>query len=106
MSASAILAQRVLFQSGTSKGAERKSRNTTNKQTRNPSCCYSAGTVGVTDCHSAGVVFRGRVLYAFDPVRNAILLLGGDKTGDKRWYKTHVPIADKLYTQHLTTLKN
>ena len=43
-----------------------------------------------------------RVLYAFDPHRNAILLLGGDKTGDDRWYETNVPIADRLYEEHLT----
>jgi hypothetical protein len=42
-----------------------------------------------------------RVLYAFDPRRAAILLIGGDKTGDDRWYDTHVPIADRLYDEHL-----
>lgn len=47
-----------------------------------------------------------RVLYAFDPRRCAILLLGGEKTGDDRWYKKHVPIADRLYDEHLKTLKN
>jgi hypothetical protein len=46
-----------------------------------------------------------RVLYAFDPRRTAILLLGGDKTGDPRWYATHVPIADRLYDAHLETLR-
>jgi len=46
-----------------------------------------------------------RVLYAFDPKRTAILLLGGDKTGDERWYDVHVPIADRLYDAHLATLK-
>lgn len=46
-----------------------------------------------------------RVLYAFDPRRTAILLIGGNKRGDKRWYKTNVPIADKLYADHLTELK-
>jgi hypothetical protein len=45
-----------------------------------------------------------RVLYAFDFRRCAILLIGGDKTGDKRWYIKHVPIADKLFDEHLTTL--
>jgi hypothetical protein len=34
------------------------------------------------------------VLYAFDPRRCAILLIGGDKTGDDRWYETHVPMAE------------
>jgi len=37
-----------------------------------------------------------RVLYAFDPRRNSILLLGGNKTGDKRWYETYVPLAEKF----------
>lgn len=46
-----------------------------------------------------------RTLYAFDPRRAAILLLGGDKTGDDQWYEKHVPIADKLYDEHLNDLK-
>jgi hypothetical protein len=46
-----------------------------------------------------------RVLYAFDPRRNAILLLGGDKTGDEHWYEVNVPIADTLYDVHLATLE-
>lgn len=45
-----------------------------------------------------------RVLYAFDPRRCAILLIGGDKTGDDRWYAVHVPIADRLYDTHLEIL--
>ena len=46
-----------------------------------------------------------RVLYAFDPRRAAILLIGGDKTGDERWYDTNVPLADELYDRHLAALK-
>jgi len=46
-----------------------------------------------------------RVLYAFDPRRTAILLIGGDKTGSDRWYKEFVPIADALYDQHVEELK-
>ncbi len=46
-----------------------------------------------------------RILYAFDPRRSAILLLGGDKTGDKRWYDKNIPIADRLYDEHLKELK-
>ena len=46
-----------------------------------------------------------RVLYAFDPRRTAILLIGGDKTGDDRWYDTFVPIADKIYDRHLEQLR-
>lgn len=47
-----------------------------------------------------------RTLYAFDPRRAAILLIGGDKSGDDRWYETHVPLADRLYDQHLELLKS
>ena len=47
-----------------------------------------------------------RILYAFDPRRAAILLLGGDKTGNNRWYKQNIPIADKLYDEHLTSLRH
>lgn len=46
-----------------------------------------------------------RVLYAFDPLRTALLLIGGDKTGDNRWYETYMPIADRLYDDHLKALK-
>ena len=46
-----------------------------------------------------------RVLYAFDPNRTGLLLIGGDKTGDDRWYDVYVPIADRLYDQHLGELK-
>jgi hypothetical protein len=42
-----------------------------------------------------------RVLYAFDPRRTAILLIGGRKTGDDRWYRRFVPLADALYDEHL-----
>ncbi len=45
-----------------------------------------------------------RTLYAFDPSRTAILLIGGDKTGMDRWYEQFVPIADKLFTRHLEQL--
>ena len=46
-----------------------------------------------------------RMLYAFDPRRTAILLIGGDKTGDNRWYETNVPIADRPFERHLRTIK-
>lgn len=42
-----------------------------------------------------------RILYAFDPRRTAILLIGGKKTGDGRWYERFVPRADDLYDEHL-----
>ena len=46
-----------------------------------------------------------RIFYAFDPRRTAILLIGGDKSGDDRFYETHVPIADGLYDDHLRELR-
>jgi hypothetical protein len=46
-----------------------------------------------------------RLLYAFDPRRTAILLIGGDKTGNDRWYAEYVPVADRLYDNHIQQLK-
>jgi hypothetical protein len=46
-----------------------------------------------------------RVLYAFDPRRTAILLIGGDKTGDPKWYDIFVPVADRLFDAHLKQFK-
>jgi hypothetical protein len=45
-----------------------------------------------------------RVLYSFDPRRAAILLLGGDKTGNARWYEENVPRADSLFDDYLREL--
>jgi hypothetical protein len=46
-----------------------------------------------------------RILYAFDPRRVAVLLIGGDKTGNTRWYKVFVPMADEIYTAHLREIR-
>ena len=44
-----------------------------------------------------------RVLFAFDPTRSALLLLGGDNAGNwKRWYKENIPIAERLYLDYTT----
>jgi len=46
------------------------------------------------------------VLFAFDPRRVAILLIGGDTTNQwQDWYERMVPIADQLYDDHLETLR-
>ncbi len=47
-----------------------------------------------------------RTLFAFDPRRTAILLVGGKKTGDERWYDRFIPLADRLYEEHLDELRN
>jgi len=46
-----------------------------------------------------------RVFYAFDPRRTSILLIGGDKTGNDRFYEEYVPVADALYDEHLEELR-
>ena len=47
-----------------------------------------------------------RVLFAFDPRRQAILLLGGDKSGRwNEWYRRAIPEADELYDSHLEELR-
>lgn len=45
-----------------------------------------------------------RTLFAFDPRRCAILLIGGDKTGNDRFYEQMLPLADRLYDEHLNQL--
>jgi hypothetical protein len=43
------------------------------------------------------------VLFAFDPTRSALLLLGGDKAGNwQRWYKENIPIPEQLYQEYTT----
>ena len=71
---------------------------------------YSSGIEGSKYSHMRELRVQSqtnpiRILYAFDPRRMAILLLGGNKRGDKRWYKVHVPLAEKLYKEHLALLK-
>ncbi|MQA79981.1 MAG: diaminopimelate decarboxylase [Streptosporangiales bacterium] len=43
-----------------------------------------------------------RILFAFDPHRQGVLLVAGDKAGNwDRWYRKNVPIADDRYDEHL-----
>src|SRR5262245_11799444 len=42
-----------------------------------------------------------RVFYAFDPKRQAVLLLGGNKRGDKRFYAEMVPLAERIWERYL-----
>ncbi|MDN4036877.1 type II toxin-antitoxin system RelE/ParE family toxin [Massilia sp. YIM B02443] len=70
---------------------------------------HTSGIVGSRHSHMRELRVRHegrpyRILYAFDPRRSAILLLGGDKTGDNRWYEVNIPIADKLYDKHIEIL--
>ncbi len=47
-----------------------------------------------------------RTFFAFDPRRSAILLIGGDKAGDSRFYEKMTPLADRLYDEHLQELRD
>ncbi len=71
---------------------------------------YSSGINGSKHNHmrELRIQHKGRpyrILYAFDPCRIAILLLGGDKTGNNNWYEVNLPIADSLYDTHIKELK-
>lgn len=47
-----------------------------------------------------------RILFAFDPQRDAVLLVGGDKRGEwKRWYDKAVPLADDRFDEWLADLE-
>jgi len=46
-----------------------------------------------------------RSFFAFDPRRSAILLIGGDKTGDSRFYDRMIPVADTLYDDYLKEIR-
>ena len=76
-----------------------------------PSYPYSSDVRG-TKCGSIRelrIQHKGtpyRILYAFDPRRTAILLIGGKKAGGQRWYEKYVPLAERIYEKHLKTLKN
>lgn len=70
---------------------------------------YSSGINGSKHRHMRELRVQSggdpiRIFYAFDPRRVAILLTGGDKTGDDRFYQVMIPQADRLYDQHLQEL--
>lgn len=47
-----------------------------------------------------------RMLFCFDPAREAIFLVAGDKAGNwARWYTEAIPLADERFTEHLIALK-
>jgi hypothetical protein len=71
---------------------------------------YSSGVKGSKHSHLRELRIQSggnplRIFYAFDPRRTAILLIGGDKTGDNRFYEKYIPIADRLYDEYLEELK-
>ena len=47
-----------------------------------------------------------RIFFVFDPKRNGVLLIGGNKEGNDRFYNILIPEAEKLYAIHLKESKN
>ncbi|MGC4819457.1 type II toxin-antitoxin system RelE/ParE family toxin [Micromonospora sp. DT63] len=48
-----------------------------------------------------------RMIFAFDPIREAVFLVAGDKSGQwQSWYKAAVPLADDRFQEHLSRLKD
>lgn len=48
-----------------------------------------------------------RVLFAFDPKQQAVLIIGGDKEDRwQAWYRENIPLADDLYDEWLNGLKS
>jgi len=71
---------------------------------------YSSGINGSKHAHMRELRVQSggrplRVFYAFDPRRSAILLIGGDKTGDDRFYERMIPVADKLYDVYIEEIR-
>lgn len=71
---------------------------------------YSSGVEGSKHSHLRELRIQSqgrplRIFYAFDPRRTAILLIGGDKTGDQRFYEKYIPLADKLYDIYLEEIQ-
>ncbi len=71
---------------------------------------YSSGITGSRHSHLRELRVQSggrplRIFYAFDPRRAAILLIGGDKTGDGCFYERYVALADHLYDVHLEELE-
>lgn len=46
-----------------------------------------------------------RPIYAFDPQREAVLLIGGAKAGNDRFYEQMIPIAERIWEQYLEEQK-
>ena len=42
-----------------------------------------------------------RLLFVFDPLRQAIILVGGNKAKSKRWYEQNIRLAEKRFAEHL-----
>ena len=71
---------------------------------------YSSGINGSKHAHMRELRVQSggrplRVFYAFDARRSAILLIGGDKSGDGRFCERMIPIADALYYVYIDEMR-
>lgn len=71
---------------------------------------YSSGIAGSRHSHMRELRVQSsgdplRIFYAFDPRRTAILLIGGNKAGDDRFYVRMIALADRLYDDYLAELR-
>jgi hypothetical protein len=71
---------------------------------------YSSGVEGSRHSHMRELRVQSsgeplRIFYAFDPRRTVILLIGGNKTGDNRFYERMIPLADGLYDDHIDQIR-
>lgn len=46
-----------------------------------------------------------RVFYAFDPNRHAVVIVGGDKTGNDRFYEEYIPLATAIWNEYLREIQ-
>lgn len=66
------------------------------------------GTTHVTNLKELRVQHKTepiRILFAFDPKQQAVIILGGSKQADKRWYEVNIPLAEQLFLEHLERLR-
>jgi hypothetical protein len=62
----------------------------------------------LTNLKELRVQYRGdpyRILYAFDPKRQALLLVAGNKASDKKWYECMMKEAEAIFEAHLEQLR-
>ncbi len=71
----------------------------------NSSAIESAKSIALRELRIQSGGHPLRVFYVFDRIRRAVLLIGGDKTGDNRFYEKLIPMAEKIYRQYLIEIK-
>lgn len=86
-------------------GGAARGRTTARPSAGGPHQGFEAQQHEGTGATSGGNAYR--ILFAFDPIRRAVLLIGGNKSGQKkdRFYTALIRQADAIYDRHLEHLK-